>query len=138
MHRASTTESDHGQRTGVNATVGGLHGGRFCHALIDHVMYAECASLSRDAQILRHFGHRRLGGWAIEQKVSSQKAVLIDVAQQQIGIGHRGLGATTADSRQDQELRRHCAARLPASRVCSWRRCCRHQRQSRSCGWTES
>ncbi len=112
MHRTGAAERNHRQRARVDAAVGGLHRSRFGHAFVDHVVDAPCATVAGDVEVVREARHRGIRRGAVEREVAAEERALVDVAEQQVGVCHRRLGAAAAVARGAGRGRRAARADL--------------------------
>ena len=96
MHRARAAGRQQGVFGRDAAALGDRHARRAGHVLVDHVVHAEGAASDLDAQRFGQTVEGAVGRGAIDLHGAAQEEVGIEIAQSEIGVGHRGLGAAAA------------------------------------------
>ena len=69
------------------------------HVLVDHVVHAEGRAPWLDTQRIGQLAERRFRRHRVDLHRATQEEIGIEITQRQVGIGHRGLGATSAVAR---------------------------------------
>ena len=69
----------------------------FRHRVVDHVDDGRSRGADIDAQGLgKALGDGRFGGGVIDGEIAAKQRALVEVAEQQVAVGHRGLGPAAA------------------------------------------
>ncbi len=92
MHRSGTAKSGYGDNVRIAAFFGNMGFGCGRHGFVDQIMDSKSGFHDRCSKGSGNFGfHGALRSPLVEQHGSTQKIVRIQISQQQIGIGHRGI-----------------------------------------------
>ena len=96
VHRPGTAGRDHGQTARIDAFFGNMHPGRHGHVLVDQIENAGDQRRRRHIKVVSQLLERRFGPRGLQPHLTAKKILRIEIAEQQIRIGHRGRAAAQA------------------------------------------
>ena len=93
MHRACSAEGEHRQTPWIDAAVGRVRPGSGSHLFADHLVDAERGLFQVRTEAFFEPAHDGLGARLVERHVAAEEVARIEIAQNEVGIGHGGLCA---------------------------------------------
>ena len=132
VQRAGSAERHERQLARVDAALDRHDAHGLGHRGARHAGDARGGLLEPEAELVRQRAHRALGGRAVEPHAAGERRVLVEVAEQQVGVRHRRLARRRARSRPARGRPPPSAAPRAARRPRRARRSSRRRR--RPCG----